>query len=157
MASQAVIATEAATVGLLIATGHLTIGLLLTLEMCSGIASSFAQPARQSLMPGLVPRTDLPAAVACNSLCFNVARFIGPAIAGPLIAFGGVAPAVFLNSAAYLIATFTMPHAAGGGRGAARPCAGAAASGPMRWPASAMPAAIRGSARCSASPPSPPS
>ncbi|MDN3563786.1 MFS transporter [Paeniroseomonas aquatica] len=109
MASQAVIATEAATVGLLIATGNLTIGLLLTLEMCSGIASSFAQPARQSLMPGLVPRTDLPAAVACNSLCFNVARFIGPAIAGPLIAFGGVAPAVFLNSAAYLIATFTMP------------------------------------------------
>lgn len=109
MIAQSAIALQAATVGLLIVTGHLTIGLLLVLEMCSGIAASFAQPARQSLMPGLVPRADLPAAVACNSLCFNVARFIGPAIAGPLIAFGGVAPAVFLNSIAYLIATFTMP------------------------------------------------
>ena len=77
--------------------------------MFSGIASSFSQPARQSLMPSLVPRADLPAAVACNSLCFNVARFVGPAIAGPLIAIGGVLPAVLLNCCAYLIATFTMP------------------------------------------------
>ena len=156
MASQSVIALEASTVGLLIATGKLSIGLLLALEMCSGIASSFAQPARQSLMPGLVPRTDLPAAVACNSLCFNVARFVGPAIAGPLIAMAGVAPAVFLNSCAYLIATFTMPllrvEASAAGAMPRAP-----ASGPMRSPASAMPAAIRGSARCSASPRSPPS
>src|SRR3954454_23651680 len=58
MESQSAIALEAAAVGLLIATGQLTIGLLLVLETCSGIASSFAHPARQSLMPGLVPRTD---------------------------------------------------------------------------------------------------
>ena len=110
MASQATIALEAATVGTLLATGNLSIGLLLALEMVKGTASSFAQPARQSLMPGLVPRADLPAAVACNSLCFNVARFIGPAIAGPLIAVAGVVPAVFLNSLAYLAATLTMPN-----------------------------------------------
>ncbi len=109
MASQATIALEAATIGTLLATGNLSIGLLLALEVVKGTASSFAQPARQSLMPGLVPRADLPAAVACNSLCFNVARFIGPAIAGPLIAAAGVIPAVFLNSAAYLAATLTMP------------------------------------------------
>ena len=48
-------------------------------------------------MPSLVPRADLPAAVACNS-CFNVARFIGPAIAGPLIAVGGALPAVLLTA-----------------------------------------------------------
>ena len=109
MLAQSAIAVQAAMVALLIATGELSIGLLLTLEVFSGIASSFSQPARQSLMPSLVPRADLPAAVACNSLCFNVARFIGPAIAGPLIAFGGVLPAVLLNCCAYLIATFTMP------------------------------------------------
>ncbi len=110
MAAQATIALEAAAVGTLLATGHLGIGLLLALEVLKGTASSFAQPARQSLMPGLVPRADLPAAVACNSLCFNVARFIGPAIAGPLIATSGVVPAVFLNSIAYLAATLTMPR-----------------------------------------------
>ncbi|WP_084112271.1 MFS transporter [Belnapia moabensis] len=110
MASQATIALEAAAIGALLATGNLSIGLLLALEMVKGTASSFAQPARQSLMPGLVPRADLPAAVACNSLCYNVARFIGPAIAGPLIAVAGVVPAVFLNSLAYLAATLTMPN-----------------------------------------------
>ncbi|MBX9702051.1 MAG: MFS transporter [Acetobacteraceae bacterium] len=109
MIAQTAIALQAVAIGLLIATGDLTIGALLLLEVVSGVASSFAQPARQSLMPALVPRADLPAAVACNSLCFNVARFIGPALAGPIIAFWGVVPAVMLNALAYLFATATMP------------------------------------------------
>ena len=67
-----------------------TIGILLVLEVVGGVFASFAQPARQSLMPGLVPPSDLPAAVALNSLTFNVARFIGPAIAAPIIAVFGV-------------------------------------------------------------------
>ncbi|TCZ66844.1 MFS transporter [Roseicella aquatilis] len=109
MLSQAVIACEAALVALMVASGEMSIGVLLALEALSGTAASFSQPARQSLMPGLVPRAELPAAVACNSLCFNVARFIGPAIAGPLIATGGVVPAVLFNSASYVIACATMP------------------------------------------------
>lgn len=109
MLSQSAIGLQAAAIGLLVATDSLGIGLLLALEVAGGIAASFSQPARQSLMPGLVPRADLPAAVACNSLCFNVARFLGPAIAGPLIAEAGVVPAVFLNATAYGVATLTMP------------------------------------------------
>ena len=109
MLSQAAIAAQAGVIALLLAAGQLGIGLLLVLEVVGGIAASFSQPARQSLMPSLVPRSDLPAAVACNSLCFNVARFIGPAIAGPLIATSGVVPAVALNCLAYIVATATMP------------------------------------------------
>jgi MFS family permease len=109
MLSQSAIALQAVAIGGLIWAGSLDIATLLVLEVFSGIASSFAQPARQSLMPALVPRGDLPAAVACNSLCFNVARFIGPALAGPIIAIWGVVPAVLLNAAAYLFATATMP------------------------------------------------
>jgi MFS family permease len=109
MLAQTAIALQAAAIGGMLAAGQLSIGALLVLEVVSGIASSFAQPARQSLMPGLVPRTDLPAAVACNSLCFNVARFLGPALAGPILAVWGVLPAVLLNAAAYLFATLTMP------------------------------------------------
>jgi MFS family permease len=109
MLSQAAIAVQAGTIALLLAAGQLTIGLLLALEVVGGTAASFSQPARQSLMPALVPRSDLPAAVACNSLCFNVARFVGPAIAGPLIAAYGVVPAVAFNAFAYVVASATMP------------------------------------------------
>ena len=107
--SQAAIGLNAALIAVLVAGGWMTIGVLLVLEVLGGIAASFAQPARQSLMPGLVPRADLPAAVALNSLTFNVARFIGPALAGPLIAVAGVWPAIAANAAAYLVATLTTP------------------------------------------------
>lgn len=109
MLAQTAIAAQAGTIALLLAFGQMDIGLLLVLEVVGGVAASFSQPARQSLMPALVPRADLPAAVACNSLCFNVARFVGPAIAGPLIAVAGVVPAVALNCLAYIVATATMP------------------------------------------------
>ena len=56
MLSQAAIAAQAATIALLLAAGQLGIGLLLLLEVVGGIAASFSQPARQSLMPALVPR-----------------------------------------------------------------------------------------------------
>jgi len=109
MLSQAAIGTNAALIALLVATGLMTIGVLLVLEVLGGIAAAFAQPARQSLIPGLVPRADLPAAVALNSLTFNVARFTGPALAGPIIAMAGVWPAIATNAAAYLVATLTTP------------------------------------------------
>lgn len=107
--SQAVIGLEAATVATLVATGQMRIEFLLVLELIGGTAASFAQPARQTLMPGIVGRNELPAAVACNSLVFNIARFIGPALAGPVIAGFGVAPAVACNALAYLSAVITMP------------------------------------------------
>lgn len=109
MLSQAAIGLNALAIALLVASGGMTIWLLLVLEVAGGVAASFAQPARQSLMPGLVPRADLPAAVALNSLTFNVARFIGPAIAAPIIAVAGVWPAIAINALAYAIATATTP------------------------------------------------
>ncbi|MBY0337666.1 MAG: MFS transporter [Acetobacteraceae bacterium] len=109
MIGQVAIATQALLIALLTWSGGITIALLLVLEVAGGIAASFVQPARQALMPGLVPRADLPAAVACNSLTFNVARFLGPGIAGPLIAVWGVVPAILLNVLAYAVATATMP------------------------------------------------
>ena len=108
MLTQAAIALQAATVALLTATGAMTIGILLVLEVVGGTAASFAQPARQTLMPGIVPRADLAAAVACNSLVFATSRFIGPALAGPIIAVWGVAPAIAANALAYLVACLSL-------------------------------------------------
>ncbi|WP_272874646.1 MFS transporter [Roseomonas haemaphysalidis] len=106
--AQGVIACEAATVATLVATGQMRLEYLVALELASGTAASFLQPARQTLLSGIVPRADLPAAVACNSLVFNVARFIGPALAGLVIAGFGVAPAVACNAAAYTLALISM-------------------------------------------------
>jgi MFS family permease len=108
MASQVAIGLQAALVAGITASGHMTIGILLALEVVGGIAASFAQPARQTIMPGIVPRADLPAAVAANSLCFSVARFVGPAIAGPLIAAFGVVPAIAANAVGYIGAGLTI-------------------------------------------------
>lgn len=109
MATQLAISAQAAAVALLAWSGHMTIWLLLALEFCGGIASSFAQPVRQTLMPAIVPRTDLPAAIACNSLLFNVARFLGPALAGPMITAFGVVPAIAGNALGYSLASLTLP------------------------------------------------
>ncbi len=110
MASQGLIALQAATVAVLAATGEITIGLLLALEFLGGIAASFSQPARQSLLPGLVDRSDLPAAVAANSFIFNMARFVGPGLAGPVIVFAGVAPVIACNALGYAFATLSLPR-----------------------------------------------
>ncbi len=107
-ATQVAIGVQAALVAGITAAGGMTIGLLLVLETIGGIAGSFAQPARQTLMPGIVPRADLPAAVAANSLCFAVARFVGPAIAGPVIALFGVVPAIAANAVGYVAAGLTV-------------------------------------------------
>ncbi len=109
MIAQSVIAAEAFCTAMLTASGHISIVPLICFELIGGIAASFAQPARQAMMPGLVPVSDLPAAVACNSLCYNVARFLGPGIAGPMIAAWGVVPVILCNVAAYLAATLTLP------------------------------------------------
>ncbi len=109
MLSQGTIAAEALVVATLAATGHISIGLLFALEMVSGTAACFSQPARQTLIPALVAREDLPAAVAANSLLFNVARFVGPGLAGPLIAGWGVAPAILCNALGHGFATLSMP------------------------------------------------
>lgn len=108
MAAQAVTAAQSLTLGMLVVTELITIELLLALELVVGVSNSFTQPARQTLIPALVPREDLPAAVALNSLTFNVARFTGPAISGAIIVWAGVAPAILVNCASYVIASLSL-------------------------------------------------
>lgn len=108
MVTQLAIAAQAALIAGITWSGGMTIGLLLALELLGGVAGCFAQPARQALLPGVVPRADLPASVAMNSLVFNLARFIGPALAGPVILVWGVAPAIACNALAYLFASATL-------------------------------------------------
>jgi predicted MFS family arabinose efflux permease len=108
MASQFIAAGQAAALVLLILTGLIRVEYIAALAAINGMAETFAQPARQCLIPGLVPRAYLPGAVALNSLTYNVARFIGPALSGPMIAAWGVVPPIACNCAAFLFASVTM-------------------------------------------------
>ncbi|HET7882336.1 MAG TPA: MFS transporter [Acetobacteraceae bacterium] len=108
VASQFIAAGQAAMLVLLILTGLIRVEFIAALAAMNGMAETFAQPARQCLIPGLVPRVYLPGAVALNSLTYNIARFIGPAISGPMIAAWGVVPPIACNAFAFLFASLTM-------------------------------------------------
>jgi predicted MFS family arabinose efflux permease len=108
IATQLAAIAQAIVLGTLAAAGLLTVEILVVLELALGTAQSFAQPARQSMIPALVPRDLLASAVALNSLTFNLARVIGPAVAGVLIVAIGPVPTVIANALAYTFATASL-------------------------------------------------
>lgn len=67
-----------------------------------GVLSAIQQSSRIALVPSLVPRDLVGQALAINSVSFNLARFVGPAIAGALIAGTGIAWTFFANAVSYL-------------------------------------------------------
>ena len=102
LASQVAMGAGAAAMAVLTATGVITPGLLLALGLLMGVGMAFNLPAWQSLVPDLVPRGMLASAVALNSAGFNVARAIGPAIGGIILATAGPALGFGLNAVSYL-------------------------------------------------------
>ena len=82
---------------------HLNIWGLVALTAFQGAVVAFNQPARLALVPSLVAENDLGSAVAINSVIFNVARFIGPMVAGLVIVWSGVAASFAANAASYLV------------------------------------------------------
>ncbi len=101
--SQWMLLAQAAVLFGLTASGHITVGLIVALSAVHGIVVAFNQPARLALVPSLVPLPDLGAAVAINSITFNLARFIGPIFAGLAIVWSGVAAAFAANTLSYLV------------------------------------------------------
>jgi MFS family permease len=76
----------------------------------SGTSMAFNQPARQSLIPQMVPKEDLLNAVALNTSAINIMRIVGPALAGVLL-FSGVGPVYLLNGviiAGVMVCTYLM-------------------------------------------------
>ena len=77
--------------------------LLLLFTFVLGTGGILAEPAYQSLVPDMVPRPQVPAASALGSISINLARVIGPAIGGLLIARIGVAAVFGLNTATFVL------------------------------------------------------
>jgi MFS family permease len=82
--------------------GQMTPPLLLGFTFLLGAASAIATPAYQALIPELVPRSQLSAAAALGSVNVNLARAIGPALAGLVIARLGVGAVFALNTVTFV-------------------------------------------------------
>jgi MFS family permease len=82
--------------------GLITPWLLLLFTFLIGCGSAFNAPAWQASVGDMVPRSELPGAVALNSMGFNIARSVGPAIGGAIVAAVGVAAAFAVNVATYI-------------------------------------------------------
>ena len=81
---------------------------ILTLSFVTGCAQAFGGPAYQSLIPSLVPKENLPNAVALNSIQFNLARMVGPLLAGVTIATLGYAVCFGINGISYLVVILAL-------------------------------------------------
>jgi MFS family permease len=92
----------AGALGLLTAIGWTTEGLLLALTFLLSLGGALSAPAWQAIVPELVPRHELASAVALNSAGFNLARAIGPAVGGLIVAAAGPAAVFLLNAASFL-------------------------------------------------------
>jgi MFS family permease len=100
--TQVIMMGQAGGLAILTLGGWINIWSLLGLMATRGLVNAWSHPARQALVPSLVPAKDLPAAVALNSVFFNTARFVGPALAGVLIAKWDIGYAFLFNAATFL-------------------------------------------------------
>ena len=75
---------------------------VLALSVITGLAQAFGGPAYQSLLPSLVSKDHVPNAIAFNSIQFNLARVIGPIVAGVALASFGMVACFGLNGISFL-------------------------------------------------------
>jgi len=102
IAMHAVLALIATMLALLTLSGTMTIEWLGALALMHGFANSAYSPVRLALIPNLVRKEQFPSAVAIASMSFNISRFIGPGIAGAIVAVYGLAAAYAINAVTYL-------------------------------------------------------
>jgi MFS family permease len=102
IASQCVQMATAFTLAALVYWDRVAIWHVLALSVVTGLAQAFGGPAHQSLMPSLVDKQHLPNAIAFNSIQFNLARVIGPLLAGATLAAFGMVACFGLNGLSFL-------------------------------------------------------
>jgi len=99
--SQYVQAFSAFSLAILVGTGNITVWFIFALSFISGCGQAFGGPAYQALIPSLVPRRDLPNAIALNSTQFNLSRVLGPVTGGLVLAAIGAAWCFALNGLSF--------------------------------------------------------
>ena len=102
LGSQYIQLASAGLLTILVATGTVHVWEILFLSLVSGFAQAFGGPAYQALIPGLVDREDMPNAIALNSIQFNLAVTVGPALGGITLARLGEKWCFGLNAVSFI-------------------------------------------------------
>ena len=110
IASQIWMMLAATTLGVLTLAGMTTAPILLVLTFALGIGTAMMMPAWGAITPELVQRGELQAAIGLNTMGMNVARAIGPAIAGLIVAAVGTGMLFLLNALSFLAVIAALKH-----------------------------------------------
>lgn len=106
--TQSAAALLAIALGLLTQFGHITIWHIYAITAMQAVAIAFDGPARQALVPNLVPAKDLPNAFSMTSIAFQTGAIIGPALTGFVIAFAGQQAVYYINGVSFLAVIFAL-------------------------------------------------
>ncbi len=102
LVTQGLMLAAAAVLGAMTLTGSTGPWTLLGLTFALGLGATMNGPTWQAIMPDLVPEPELPAAIALNSVGFNLARAVGPALGGAVVAAIGAGAAFVLNALSFV-------------------------------------------------------
>jgi len=109
------------TLVILLLVGTIEPWMVIALSVVVGVTDALSMPSFQSIVPSIVERAQIPAALALNATQFNLSRLLGPALAGIVMASIGAIGCFALNAASYLpfiwVALWILPR--GGSREAA--------------------------------------
>lgn len=101
--------TQVATLATLVFTGVVTVKAMIALALVQGVINAFEFPVRQSFVVEMVnDKNDLPNALALNSSMFNIARLIGPTLAGLLIEVWGEGVCYAINAVSYFAVIYSL-------------------------------------------------
>ena len=100
--TQSISMSTALALGVLTFSGEIELWHIYALTAVQAAAMAFDLPARQSLVPNLVPRADLPSAFSLQSIAFNTGSIIGPALSGVVIGYLGQEYVYFINAVTFL-------------------------------------------------------
>lgn len=110
--SQVVMALTAATLAAITYAGEVTAAIAIPLVAVGGSAMAIHAPAFHALISDMLPRQNVPSAIAINSSQFSMARVIGPALGGYIVAFSGAGLAFAINAVSFVfvIGALLMIH-----------------------------------------------
>ncbi len=100
--TQSILTMSALALALLTFTGAIRLWHIYVITAVQASASAFDLPARQALVPNLVPRDDLPNAFSLQAIAFNTGAIAGPALSGVVIAYWGLGYAYLINAISFL-------------------------------------------------------
>ena len=108
MVLQSMMGVLALALGLLVVTNHVHVWQVFALAFLLGLNNCFENPARQSFVLEMVGAKDLRNAVSLNSTMVNASRAVGAAIAGGIIAAGGIGFCFLLNAASFIAVVYSL-------------------------------------------------